>query len=141
MLLPPRITLNGRLELVGENWAGFAEVIKGSLTPDRRHLPEFDYAFVQVDDYMVPVRRGLLITAQVTYDLILEPGRIWLEPGDQGWSRVSLPFSLVFKGDNGLLSGTLTFLVRRRTSFQGLVPNHAGDHHQNQGQPVGIAGC
>jgi hypothetical protein len=33
-----------------------------------------------------------------------------MEEGDQGFSRASLPFALVFKGDNALLNGTLTFL-------------------------------
>jgi len=100
----------GRLELINEDRTGEAEVLVGSLTPERQHLPEFDFSFIQVDNYLVPVQRGLIITAQDTYDFILEPGRIWQEPGDQGWSRASLPFSLVFKASNSLLSGTLTFL-------------------------------
>ena len=105
----------GRLELLGEANNGEAQVLQGSLSVAHQHLPEFDFSFFQVDDYLVPLQRGLTITDQSTYDLILEPGRIWMEVGDQGFSRASLPFALVFKGDNALLNGTLTFLFDGKT--------------------------
>lgn len=107
--LSPHI-FEGRLELLGEINFGDAEVLAGSLPEKYLHLPEFNYTFIQVNDYLVPLERGLIITEQDTYDIILEPGRIWQESTDQGYSRASLPFSLVFKGANGLFSGTLTFL-------------------------------
>jgi hypothetical protein len=103
-------TFEGRLELLGESRNGEMSVLRGSLSDAYKHLPEFDFAYVQVDDFLVPIERGLIITDQPTYDIILEPGRIWMEEGDQGFSRASLPFALVFKGDNALLNGTLTFL-------------------------------
>ncbi len=68
-----------------------------------------------MDDYLIPIQRGLIITEQDTYNYILEPGRIWTEESDQGFSRASLPFALVFKGSNGLLNGTLTFLFDGET--------------------------
>ena len=85
-------------------------VLRGSLSDAYSHLPEFDFVFMQIANYLVPVKRGLIITDQPTYDIILEPGHIWMEEGDQGFSRASLPFALVFKGDNALLNGTMTFL-------------------------------
>jgi hypothetical protein len=100
----------GRLELLGESQNGDVEVLRGSLSGDYEHLPEFDFSFIQMDDYLIPLQRGLIITEQSTYDYILEPGRIWMEESDQGYSRASLPFALVFKGQNGVLNGTLTFL-------------------------------
>ena len=100
----------GRLELLGEAETGDGTVLKGSLSDEYMHLPEFNFSFIQWEDYLIPTQRGLIITEQSTYDFILEPGRIWMEVGDQGFSRASLPFALVFKGQNGLLNGTLTFL-------------------------------
>jgi len=113
--LPPPHIFEGRLELLGESENGDMMVLLGSLSDDYKHLPEFDYAFVQVGDYLVPTQRGLIITDQPTYNHILEPGRIWQEEGDQGFSRASLPFALVFKGQNALLNGTLTFLFDGET--------------------------
>ena len=103
-------TFEGRLELLAESKNGEISMLRGSLSNEYAHLPEFDFAYVQVDNFLIPIERGLIITDQPTYDIILEPGHIWMEEGDQGFSRVSLPFALVFKGDNALLNGTLTFL-------------------------------
>ena len=100
----------GFLELLGESGNGDGEVLRGSLSAAHYHLPEFDFAFVQMDEYLVPIQRGLIITDESTYDILLEPGHVWLEESDQGFSRASLPFALVFKGGNALLNGTLTFL-------------------------------
>lgn len=108
--LPSPHTFEGRLELLGESENGDMRMLLGSLSDEYKHLPEFDYVLIQVNDYLVPVQRGLIITAQPTYNFILEPGLIWQEPGDMGFSRASLPIALVFKGDNALLNGTLTFL-------------------------------
>lgn len=85
-------------------------MLRGSLSEAYLHLPEFNFSYVQLDDYLIPIHRGLSIVDQSRYDVILEPGRIWMEEDDQGFSRASLPFALVFKGDNALLNGTLTFL-------------------------------
>ncbi len=113
--LPSPHAFQGHLELLGESGNGDMTVLLGSLSDDYKHLPEFDYGFIQVDSYLVPIQRGLIITAQPKYNFILEPGRIWQEPGDQGFSRASLPFALVFKGQNALLNGTLTFLFDDET--------------------------
>jgi hypothetical protein len=103
-------TFEGRLELLDEPENGDGTVLRGSLSDKHLHMPEFDFAFVQMEDYLVPVQRGLTSIDQSKYDIILEPGRIWMEENDQGFSRASLPFALVFKGDNALLNGTITFL-------------------------------
>ena len=105
----------GRLELVGESNHGDAEMLRGSLPGEYEHLPEFNFSFIQMDNYLIPLQRGLIISEQDTYNYILEPGRIWMEEGDQGYSRASLPFALVFKGSNGLFNGTLTFLFDGET--------------------------
>ncbi len=108
---PASHRFEGRLELLSEQEGGYMENIRGELEPTFGYLPEFDYEFVQTDDgYLVPVRRGLIVADHPYWNLHLEPGRVWQEPGDQGYSRASLPFTLSIKGSNSAYSGTLTFL-------------------------------
>ncbi len=108
----PLHTFEGRLELLGEAEGGGFKALAGAdaLAPEDGHLPEFDFAFIQMDDYLVPVQRGLIITTHPAWNIILEPGRAWSEAGDGGYSRASLPFTLAPKGGNSSYNGTLTFL-------------------------------
>ena len=109
---PPDHTFEGRLELRGEATTGEMSVLRGNpdLEPEESHLPEFDFEFVQRDGYLIPARRGLIIADHLYWNYILEPGRVWQENGDQGYSRASFPFALVWKGSNAVLNGTMTFL-------------------------------
>jgi hypothetical protein len=58
-----------------------------------RYFPGFSIDFVTVDDHIVPADRSI-ITNPGDWSLILSPGRIWSEPGDNGLSRASFPFTL-----------------------------------------------
>lgn len=110
---PPVHAFEGRLELIGEDLAGGMIVLRGdpNQEPEVSHLPEFDFEFVQSDDgYLIPVQRGLIIADHPNWNYILGPGRAWQETGDQGYSRASFPFALVWKGSNAILNGTMTFL-------------------------------
>ncbi|MCP4415238.1 MAG: hypothetical protein GY805_01365, partial [Chloroflexi bacterium] len=102
----------GRLELLNENSVGDVEVIRGDpdVEPDLPHLPQFDFSFVQSDDTLVPVQRGLIITDHPIWNYFIEPGRVWQEAGDEGYARASFPFALVPKGGNSTYNGTMTFL-------------------------------
>jgi len=109
----PAHTFEGRLELRGEDVAGEMTVLRGdpNQEPEVPHLPEFDFAFVQNDDgYLIPVQRGLIIADHPYWNYIFGPGRVWQENTDQGYSRASFPFALVWKGSNAILNGTMTFL-------------------------------
>jgi len=59
---PAAHTFEGRLELLGEKENGQIEVLRGELGPEYASLPEFDFEFVQDKGYLIPVRRGLIIT-------------------------------------------------------------------------------
>jgi CubicO group peptidase (beta-lactamase class C family) len=107
----PTHAFEGRLELLGEATDGGMTILAGDENAEIRHLPEFDYAFVQTTDgYLVPVVRGQIVTDNPYWNLILEPGRVWNESGDQGLTRASFPFALVWKDSNAILNGTMTFL-------------------------------
>jgi len=106
----PAHSFEGRLELLGEPEGGHIKMVRGQLEPEHAYLPEFDFAFVQSDGYLIPVQRGQIIAEHPLWNLILEPGRVWQEAGDGGYSRASLPFALTTKGGNATFNGTLTFL-------------------------------
>jgi len=109
---PPAHTFEGRLELNGEDSTGQMTVLRGDgeQEPEVSHLPEFDFEFVQNDGYLIPLQRGLIIADHPYWNYILEPGRVWKEASDQGYSRASFPFALVWKGSNATFNGTMTFL-------------------------------
>jgi len=59
------------------------------------------FAFVTHGEHLVPVERGIIRLPPppgrrgVPAGIIVSPGRVWSEPGDQGMSRASFPFVLV----------------------------------------------
>lgn len=107
---PPAHAFEGRLELLGEQAGGHIQILRGELGSEYTSLPEFDFTFVQDNGSLIPVERGLIITGHPQWNLMLEPGRVWQEAGDGGFSRASLPFALIVKGGNAAFNGTLTFL-------------------------------
>ncbi len=114
-LTPPKESstpdeFEGRLELLVEKENGKMEVLRGALGAEYVSLPEFDFEYVQENGHLIPVKRGISITDHPVWNIILEPGRVWQEAGDNGLSRASLPFALVIKGGNTAFNGTMTFL-------------------------------
>ena len=107
---PATYTFEVRLELLGKKENAHIQVLRGELGREYASLPEFDFEFVQENGYLVPIQRGLIIADHPVWNIILEPGYVWQEPGDNGLSRASLPFALTVKGGNATFNGTLTFL-------------------------------
>jgi hypothetical protein len=108
----PEYSFEGRLELHGEAAGGSAKILQGGegLPMEAQHLPEFDFEFVQSSNYLIPVRRGLIITDHPIWNIILEPGRVWQQKEDRELSRASFPFTLTVKGGNSSFNGVMTFL-------------------------------
>ncbi|WP_433853617.1 serine hydrolase [Stenotrophomonas nitritireducens] len=78
-----------------------------------RTLPQdFDLAFVQDGDTLIPARRGPQPGNHPWWEFAVEPGRVWDEPGDGGYSRAAIPFALVQRNANCTHNGMLTFLFR-----------------------------
>jgi len=86
--LEPKHVFEGRLELVGEDISGEINTLRGG-TDVSPHLPKFDFEFVQLNNYLVPVERGLIHTGHDQWNYFLEPGRVWYEKGDGEFSRAS----------------------------------------------------
>ena len=58
------------------------------------------------------IRAGSQPGTRSYWDLIVQAGRVWSEPGDGGWSRASFPFSLVHTLEGETHNGLATFLYR-----------------------------
>jgi len=76
------------------------------------HLPEFNFEFVQRGSDIVPLQRGVQRRDHPYWEIILQPGKAWNEAGDEDWTRVSVPFSLVERSANCTHNGVLTWLFR-----------------------------
>ncbi|MEM7222965.1 MAG: hypothetical protein AAF495_08315 [Pseudomonadota bacterium] len=75
-------------------------------------FPRFSVDFVSHGNRLMPRDRGILETWRdgAHWNIILEPGRVWSEPGDNGWSRASFPFLLTDPQSGGGRNGLATFL-------------------------------
>ncbi len=86
-----------------------------------QHLPPFDFEFVQAGNVLIPTRRGAIPGTHPEWEFILEPGHVWDEPGDQGYTRAALPFTLEEYNANCMHNGVLTFLFRKDGAVSDVV--------------------
>lgn len=114
----PSNRFEGNLVLSGEaTGGGFTEHVDtfrytGSADSPHKHLPEFDFEFVQTGSHIFPVRRDSIAGTHSYWEFVLSPGRVWDEAGDNGYSRVALPFALQQKNANCMHNGVMTFLFK-----------------------------
>ena len=114
----PSNIFEGKLELKDLEASGkFKELVDwynytDSLDVERMHLPVFNYTFVQSGSHIIPLERGYLENEHPYWEYILEPGRVWDENGDQGYSRVAIPFTLKQKNQNCVHNGVMMFLFK-----------------------------
>ena len=112
----PSAGFTGTLSFVGKDGQGGIEVLIDpyglveSVGDTIRYLPDFEFALVQRGSDLVPIRRGVVRTQHPYWEYILQPGRVWQEPADHGWSRASLPFSLQERSANCTHNGVMTWL-------------------------------
>lgn len=91
-------------------------------TPDLQ-MPGFVVDLIQVESEIVPTMRGIPMAGHPEWDVIVEPGRVWMSAADGGYARVALPFALLEKNANCTHNGLLTFLMNgegktSRAAFQ-----------------------
>ncbi|MFB1001017.1 MAG: hypothetical protein QMC22_00610 [Pseudomonadales bacterium] len=112
----PLHEFEGRLELFNESTDGsFFEReddygYTDSSDDSRKHLPEFEFEFVQSGTHLIPVQRGIIVTDHPNWEFIIEPGRVWSEVSDMGKTRAAIPFSLQQRNANCMHNGLMTFL-------------------------------
>lgn len=109
---------SGQLQLQGEATGGdFNEqrddfLYTNNRDSTRKHLPEFDFEFIQTGTHIFPLQRGSIASAHPEWEYVFSPGRVWQENGDNGYSRVALPFALQQKNANCIHNGMMTFLFK-----------------------------
>ncbi|NNE06612.1 MAG: choice-of-anchor D domain-containing protein [Xanthomonadales bacterium] len=114
----PDHQFEGSLELFGEASGGDFDEIKDTFRytnngdSTRKHLPEFNFEYVQTGTHLFPVERGTMTDNHPEWEYILEAGRVWKENGDNGYSRASIPFTLHQKNANCMHNGVMTFLFK-----------------------------
>ena len=104
MIAPERA---GHFESVHDRWNREMEIGEPI-----RHLPEFDFRFAQRGSDILPLTRGVVRRAHPYWEIILQPGKAWNEPGDGDWTRASVPFALQERSANCTHNGVLTWLFR-----------------------------
>jgi hypothetical protein len=81
----------------------------------QRFFPAISLPVIRDGDSLIPLERGIIYSGgrgQSYWNFIASPGRVWREPGDQGWSRASMPFVLTDNYIGQALNGLATFLFR-----------------------------
>ena len=109
----PQAGFAGRLHLAGGPMAGFRLIAeeKGYERGNTvRSLPDLAIDLVQHGEALIPAQRGLIPSTHPDWNWIVEPGRVWSEPGDGGLTRAALPFALQERNANCTHNGMLTFL-------------------------------
>ncbi|PPR22493.1 MAG: hypothetical protein CFH39_01204 [Alphaproteobacteria bacterium MarineAlpha10_Bin2] len=83
-----------------------------NLLPGQTLFPGVDLQFFVHEDHLVPVRRDAVRPrgGDAWNQIMVSPGRVWSEPGDDGLSRASFPFILVNDYSNNSHNGIGTFL-------------------------------
>ena len=115
----PTNTFQGTLSFtaVQRGWSSVRDTYNYASLANIKKLPNFNYQFVQYGTHLIPVNRGLQITSHTVWELILEPGRVWNENSDNGFSRAAIPFALQEYGANCTHNGVLTFLFKNDGSI------------------------
>jgi hypothetical protein len=114
----PRQQFEGRLQFTAERpQRGFDVIVDrfGDAKTHRgaaAHLPPFDFEFIQEGAALIPVRRGAIPSTHPEWEFILEPGRVWDDAADGGFSRAALPFALEERNANCLHQGVMSFRFR-----------------------------
>src|SRR5215813_4371285 len=103
---PSRHSLRGTLTVPALKLSSAHNGCAGLPSP----LPAFTMQFLTHGDHLVPAIRTIIWSSDHRFGIILSPGRIWSEPGDQDLSRASFPFAIVNSIDNGTLNGLATFV-------------------------------
>jgi hypothetical protein len=74
-------------------------------------FPNIEMRFVSDGSDLIPLDRDLLTGTNASVSrIVLGPGTLWTEPGDNGWTRASFPFEMGPKRNNSTRNGLATFI-------------------------------
>ena len=80
-------------------------------------FPGVSIEFFSHQGDLVPVSREVITPApdksgNSYWELLVQPGKVWSEPGDRGWSRASFPFALMHSLEQDTHNGLATFVYK-----------------------------
>ncbi len=78
-----------------------------------RIFPGFSLPVVSHGEHLIPLKRGITYSGDINnsfWNIIVSPGRVWQEPGDNGYSRASFPFVLTDNYIGQARNGIATFV-------------------------------
>ncbi len=98
----------GKLKVLGAQLTGFP----ANFYPSMKQFPSFSANFISYQGYLIPEQRDIIVPEvnDSYWRIILSPGKVWSEPGDNGMSRASFPFAMVEKAWNTTFNGLATFV-------------------------------
>lgn len=84
---------------------------------DPQLFPGVSLSFFTEGTDLVPFTQDVIRSASADkgksfWDIIVQPGRVWSEPGDGGWSRAAFPFALVNSIEGETHNGLALFLYK-----------------------------
>jgi hypothetical protein len=86
---------------------------------DPKMFPGVAISFFTEEGDLVPFTQDVIRYASKNrgrsyWDIIVQPGQVWSQPGDHGWSRAAFPFALVNSLEGETHNGLATFLYKDR---------------------------
>lgn len=78
----------------------------------RLRWPDLTIGLVQDAGRLIPAERGPIPSSSSEWEWVVEPGRVWTDPADGGFTRAVLPVALEERNANCLHNGRLTFLFK-----------------------------
>jgi len=78
-----------------------------------RIFPAFSLPVVSTKEHFIPIKRGIIYSGDINnsfWNIIVSPGRVWQEPGDNGYSRASFPFVFTDNYIGQARNGIATFV-------------------------------
>ncbi|MEE3241412.1 MAG: hypothetical protein VX231_10645 [Pseudomonadota bacterium] len=86
-----------------------------------RRLPAFSLGFTQQGRDLIPLNRGVMQSEHPYWELLVQPGKVWQETNDQGWSRAAVPFALQERAANCTHNGVFTWLFNHEGAISRLA--------------------
>jgi len=110
--LPPAVQLSGIIH--------FSETMMETSHPNydrngagQKYFPAFSLPVISFQGHFIPLKREIIYSGnrrQSFWNIIVSPGRVWQEPGDNGYCRASFPFTFTDNFVGQARNGLATFI-------------------------------